>query len=68
MQRYLGDGGEENAKQSDAEADLAMKWLKEAVARGYNNVAHIKKDADLDVLRNRDDFKKLVADLESVKP
>jgi len=55
-------------KQSNAEADLAVNWLKDAVARGYNNIKHMKKDADLAVLRNRDDFKKLIADLEAEKP
>ena len=30
-----------------------MAWLKQAVAAGYNDAATIKKDKDLDVLRDR---------------
>jgi tetratricopeptide (TPR) repeat protein len=47
------------------QADLAMDWLKRAVAAGYKNTAQIKKDTDLDALRGRQDFKKLLADLEA---
>jgi serine/threonine protein kinase/tetratricopeptide (TPR) repeat protein len=47
------------------QADLAMESLKQAVAAGYKNVALIKKDTDLNALRDRRDFKKLVADLEA---
>jgi serine/threonine protein kinase len=48
-------------------ADLAMEWLKKAVAAGYHDAAQIKKDADADfkAVRDRDDFKKLLGDLES---
>ena len=53
-----------DAKQADAEADRAMSWLRQAVAAGYNNVAHMKQDKDLDSLRGREDFKRLVAELE----
>jgi tetratricopeptide (TPR) repeat protein len=48
-----------------AEVDLAMSWLHKAVAAGFNNVAHMEKDHDLDILRERDDFQKLVAGLET---
>jgi tetratricopeptide (TPR) repeat protein len=46
------------------EADLAMEWLKKAVAAGFKDIAQIKKDTDLDALRGREDFKKLLAELE----
>ena len=52
------------AKQADAEADRAVAWLKQAIAAGYKNAAHIKKDPDLDPLRSREDFKKLLRELE----
>jgi tetratricopeptide (TPR) repeat protein len=52
------------AKEADAEADRAMAWLKQAVAAGYNNAAHMKQDTDLDALRQRPDFQKLLAELE----
>jgi serine/threonine protein kinase/tetratricopeptide (TPR) repeat protein len=46
-------------------ADRAMTMLRRAVARGYKDVAHMKKDADLDALRGREDYKKLIAELEA---
>jgi tetratricopeptide (TPR) repeat protein len=46
-----------------AAADRAMALLKQAVAAGYN-AALIKQEKDLDALRDRDDFKELVAALE----
>ena len=49
------------------QADLAMDWLKRAVAAGFKEVAQIKMDDDLAALRGREDFKKLVADLEAKK-
>jgi tetratricopeptide (TPR) repeat protein len=44
--------------------DAAMKLLREAVGKGWKDVAHMKKDTDLDPLRQREDFQKLVAELE----
>jgi hypothetical protein len=52
------------AHQADAEADGAMTWLKQAVAGGYKDATQIKKDNDLDSLRAREDFKKLIAELD----
>ena len=46
-------------------ADQAMAMLRDAVAKGYKDVVHMKKDTDLDPLRQREDFKKLVAELET---
>ena len=46
------------------QADLAMGWLSKAVAAGYKDAAHMKEDKDLDALRDRVDFKKLLADVE----
>jgi tetratricopeptide (TPR) repeat protein len=46
-------------------AARAVELLRQAIAKGYKDVAHMKKDTDLDALRPRDDFKKLVADLEA---
>jgi tetratricopeptide (TPR) repeat protein len=45
--------------------DGAMKMLKEAVARGWKNADHMKKDTDLNPLRDREDFKALIAELEA---
>jgi tetratricopeptide (TPR) repeat protein len=52
-------------KQAEAEADQAMAWLKKAVAAGYKDVAHMEKDKDLDALRDREDFKKLLVELKA---
>jgi pentatricopeptide repeat protein len=46
-------------------ADTAMALLKQAVAKGFKDAAHMKQDNDLDGLRERDDFKQLLADVES---
>jgi hypothetical protein len=45
-------------------ANEAMKMLKSAIAKGWKNAGHMKKDTDLDPLRQHEDFKKLIADLE----
>jgi hypothetical protein len=38
--------------------------LRDPVAKGYKNAAHMKQDKDLDALRDRDDFKNLLAEFE----
>jgi serine/threonine protein kinase/tetratricopeptide (TPR) repeat protein len=52
------------ARLAKEDADKAMAWLTKAVAAGYPDADYIKKDADLDFLRDREGFKKLVAELE----
>jgi hypothetical protein len=42
-----------------------MAWLQQAIAAGYNNVTLMKKDSDLDALRDRADFRKLLAEQEA---
>jgi serine/threonine-protein kinase len=44
----------------DAEA---MQRLREAVAAGWSDAGHTGRDPDLDLLRNRDDFRRLLAHL-----
>jgi hypothetical protein len=41
-----------------------MKFLREAVSEGYKDVPNMKNDTDLDPLRQREDFQKLIAELE----
>lgn len=41
--------------------------LKAAVAKGYKDAAHMKKDPDLDPLRGREDFKELLAEAEKAE-
>jgi tetratricopeptide (TPR) repeat protein len=47
------------------QADLAVTLLQQAVDAGFQDVELIKKDRDLDALRNRPDFKKLLDRLEA---
>jgi tetratricopeptide (TPR) repeat protein len=44
--------------------DRAMNALRRAVEFGYKDVVNLQKDKQLDPLRERDDFKKLLAELE----
>jgi tetratricopeptide (TPR) repeat protein len=52
------------ARLAKEEADRAMAWLKQAVAAGYKDAAHMAKDKDLDALRTREDYKRLLTELE----
>jgi serine/threonine protein kinase/tetratricopeptide (TPR) repeat protein len=45
----------------------AMDWLRKAIDAGFHDMRYLKGDSDLDVLRNRADFKQLLASLESRK-
>ena len=58
-----GPTSELGAADAAAEADRAMVWLKEAVAAGYTDAARLKRDKDLDSLRERADFRSLLAAL-----
>jgi serine/threonine protein kinase/tetratricopeptide (TPR) repeat protein len=46
-------------------ADRAMELLRKAVQAGWKDAAHMAKDSDLDPLRDREDFKKLMAELQA---
>jgi serine/threonine protein kinase/tetratricopeptide (TPR) repeat protein len=46
-------------------ADRAMDYLRDAVSRGSGNPGVLKIDSDLDPVRSRDDFRKLLANLEA---
>lgn len=56
------------ADQKQAHADRAMDALKQAVAAGFTDVAHMTADRDLDGLRARADFRALLADLSRRDP
>src|SRR5262249_434667 len=57
-----------DSAQSDAYARRALACLRQAENRGHfqnrSNVEHTKKDADLDSLRRRDDFKQWLKAVE----
>jgi tetratricopeptide (TPR) repeat protein len=54
--------------EADAEAERAIAWLKRAVAAGFNNASRLKRDKDLDALRDRADFSGLVTASPSRAP
>jgi tetratricopeptide (TPR) repeat protein len=58
---------EERARAVQFYGDGAMNMLKAAVAKGWKNAVHMKKDTDLDPLRDLADFKKLIAELAAKK-
>jgi tetratricopeptide (TPR) repeat protein len=48
-------------------AERAMDFLKKAVTMGHRSPALMRMDHDLDALRDRDDFRKLLAELEALE-
>jgi tetratricopeptide (TPR) repeat protein len=60
---YAVASGKIADKKQDS-ADRAMDLLHKAVQAGFNDAPHMQKDTDLDPLRERVDFKKLLAELE----
>jgi hypothetical protein len=42
-----------------------MGFLRDAAARGYGHPAAMRTETDLDPLRARDDFRKLIVELEA---
>ena len=62
----LASGKGTGEKQSYA--NRAVEMLQKAVKVGYKDAAHMREDSDLDPIRERDDFKKLLADLEKKFP
>jgi serine/threonine-protein kinase len=62
QENKLSDARRKQLTQSYGERAVAV--LRQALANGYKDIAHLQKDKDLDALRPRDDFQKLLADLE----
>ena len=54
-----------SAEEGRAETDRAMSWLRKAVTAGVGNPDAYRIESALDPLRGREDFKKLVAELEA---
>jgi tetratricopeptide (TPR) repeat protein len=60
------DAGRQAEAEAETEANQAMSWLAKAVAAGYRtpqNLTHMAKDPDLDALRARADFRRLMGEL-----
>jgi hypothetical protein len=48
---------------ADSHAGRAVHWLRQAVARGFKDLEHMRSDTDLDPLRPRADFQGLIGEL-----
>jgi hypothetical protein len=48
-------------------AARAVELLRQPVAKGCKDIDHLKKDADRKALREREDYKKLIRELEDRK-
>jgi non-specific serine/threonine protein kinase/serine/threonine-protein kinase len=59
---YAVASAKDQARQ-DEYARRAMDLLRQAVQAGYQDVAHLQQDTDLDPLRPRDDFQELLTKL-----
>jgi hypothetical protein len=59
------DNSANAANNFKSETDRAMVWLRKAVAAGFNDAARLTTDKAFDVLRDRDDFKMLRAELKA---
>ena len=57
-----------SAAEGEAEAARAMDWLGRAVANGFRNADELRIESALDPLRDRPDFKKLMAEVEKNSP
>jgi tetratricopeptide (TPR) repeat protein len=55
------------AEKSVEYTETAVQFIDQAVKAGFKDVVRMKSDDDLHSLRDRDDFKKLVTDLEAEK-
>jgi hypothetical protein len=55
----------ERKERSSAYGDRALAALRQAIDRGYKDLAKMTKDTDLEPLRARADFQKLLAELEA---
>jgi tetratricopeptide (TPR) repeat protein len=55
------------ARLAKEQADLAMAWLRKAVAAGFKDAEHMMNDTDLDALREIPEFKALLAELTTGK-
>ena len=62
------NGSGVSAAEAKTDADQAMALLRKAVDAGYRNAADLRTDSALGALRKREDFKKLVEELEKPAP
>jgi serine/threonine protein kinase len=55
---------EDRDKAAQFYGDEALKMLRDAVSKGWNDATNMRKNTNLNPLREREDFKRLVAELE----
>jgi hypothetical protein len=55
----------DKAEAKEKRAARAVELLRQALAKGLKDAAQLKKDTDLDALRERDDFKKFLMEVEA---
>jgi tetratricopeptide (TPR) repeat protein len=60
----LEKGSDPTSADAVAAGEQAMSTLRRAIAAGYRYPSYMRKDTDLDSLRKRSDFQKLLTDLE----
>ncbi|MGL4550270.1 MAG: TPR end-of-group domain-containing protein [Gemmataceae bacterium] len=60
-----GGPGADAAKLARDHADRSVRWLHKAVQAGFKDADHMKKEADFGPLRERPDFKELLAEVEA---
>jgi tetratricopeptide (TPR) repeat protein len=60
--------GPDTDRLAQEDAEKAMAWLTKAAAAGYKDAAQVKQDKDLDHLRERPDFQKLIAEMGQQAP
>jgi hypothetical protein len=62
------DGSGISSADAKPEADQAMTALRKAVGIGFRNATVLRTQPALDPLRNREDFKQLIEELEKPPP
>jgi eukaryotic-like serine/threonine-protein kinase len=65
---FYAVASDKSADEKQKYADRAMDLLQKAVKAGFNDAAHMAKDTDLDPIRGRADFKKLIDELAKKPP
>jgi serine/threonine-protein kinase len=65
VEKDTGLSADERRRQAQAYADQVMAMLRHAVTNGYTNAGRLRNDTDLDPLRQRQDFQKLLADQDA---
>jgi hypothetical protein len=58
-------GSNVSADQARADSDLAMQWILQAVDAGYTCLDAYRTESALDSLRDREDFRQLMHQLEA---